>query len=180
MGKTFAYIDDDVLPEFAEPGRCDWCHTETALFTIYIDANGNPGDRACIRCIKTLPLRWIRPKDNERLVSSMIQQRYPKGSKSQNERFALTVELADEYRRTPCLPNFIQHDDWPHCCGDFTEYIGDAGTTRGAPYDDFQWWGDRHDPAAEHGIAGVIGGENRVSLFRCLHCPSKFWTFQCT
>lgn len=180
MGATFTYINDNVLSHFAEAGTCGWCEQSADLFTMYIDDGDGMGDRACVRCIKTLPLRWIYSKDNERIISSLINERYPKGTKSQDQRFALTVELCDDYRRTPRLPNFIQNDDWPNCCGDFTEYVGDAGISNHGPYDEFEWWGYEHDAAIEHGITGMMGGEDRVSLFRCLHCDNGFWTFQCT
>ncbi|QDT46014.1 hypothetical protein Pan258_00310 [Symmachiella dynata] len=160
--------------------RCDWCQTESSLYRINIENSQGFSDSACINCIKTLPLRWIYPKDNERIIAQLIDQRFPKGTKSQSQRFAFTVELCDDYRRTPCLPNFIQNDDWPHCCGDFTEFIGDAGTTFTGLYNEFDWWGHQDDMAREYGIEQLIDGEDRISLFKCLHCLRKFWTCQYT
>jgi|GEM_PF-5384688 len=180
MGDTFTYIADEVLQHFAIFEICNWCEQQADLFKIYIDDGKGMRDLACVRCIKTLPLRWICFKDDERRITSLINERYPKGTKSQDQRFALTVELCDDYRRTPRLPNFIQSDDWPTCCGDFTEYIGDAGRSVDGPYDGFEWWGYEDDVAIQHGITGMMGGEDRVSLFRCLHCECKYWTFQCT
>ncbi|MEK6239389.1 MAG: CbrC family protein, partial [Planctomycetales bacterium] len=172
MGGVFTYIADEILAKYAELGRCRWCKAEVDLYAIYIEDTDCLSDQACIQCIKTLPLRQIQPKSNERIISSLINERYPKGSKSQEQRFALTVEMCDDYRRTPCLPNFIHHDDWPFCCGDFTEYIGDAGETHNGPCEEFEWWGTEDDEAKEHGVEGMMG-EERVSLFQCLHCSSK-------
>jgi uncharacterized protein CbrC (UPF0167 family) len=180
MGTIFTYIADDILPHYAERGTCDWCQTESDLYTFYAEDDRGMADRSCVNCIKTLPLRQIYKKDNERIINSLINERYPKGTKSQEQRFALTVEMCDDYRRTPRLPNFIQNDDWPNCCGDFTEFIGDAGQSYTGSYDEFEWWGNENDGAIEYGIEGMMGGEDRVSLFRCLHCPKKYWTFQCT
>ena len=180
MGNVFKYIADDILPAYSESDTCDWCQTEADLYTIYIDDGSGMGDLACESCIKTLPLRWIYSKDNEGIIRSLIDTRHPKGAKSQDERFALAVEMCDEYRRTPRLPNFVQSVDWPHCCGDFAEFIGDAGDSHDGPLDGFEWWGHENDAAAGHGIEGMMGGEDPVSLFRCLHCPKKYWTYQCT
>jgi len=180
MGTIFTYIADDVLSNYSEAGTCAWCESNADLYTIYIDDGSGVADVACVKCIKTLPLRWIHPKDNERIIASLINTRYPRGTKSQDQRFALTVEMCDDYRRTPRLPNFIQNDDWPHCCGDFTEFVGDAGRSYLGPFDGFEWWGDENDGAIEYGIDGMIGGEDRISLFRCMHCSKRYWTFQCT
>ncbi|MDP6353744.1 MAG: hypothetical protein QF473_01485 [Planctomycetota bacterium] len=147
---------------------------------MYIDDGKGTHDLACVKCIKTLPLRWIYPKEDERKITSLINARYPKGKKSQDQRFALTVEMCDEYRRTPRLPNFVQDVDWPHCCGDFTEYVGDAGKFYQGPFDGFDWWGYEEDFAIENGIEGMMDSESGVSLFRCLDCTNKFWTCQYT
>ena len=179
MGKVFKYISDEILPSYASKGICSWCETETELYTFYAEDERGMATDACSNCIKTMPLKFIYWKSNERLIQSLVNERYPKGTKSQDQRFALTVEMCDEYRRTPRLPNFIQNDDWPNCCGDFTEFIGDAGRSYNGPYEEFQWWGYEQDVAIEHGIEGMMGGEDRVSLFQC-NCGNKFWTFQCT
>jgi hypothetical protein len=187
MGKTFKYISDAILPAYAEQRQfCPICARHVELFRIYIDRplpDGSEGtlDCACAACIKTIPLLWIRPKDDERIIPELINERHPKGTKSQEQRFALSVEMADEYRRTPRLPNFVHTVDWPHCCGDFAEYVGDAGTTHRGPYQDFEWWGYDDDLAAEYGIEGMMDKDaDRVSLFRCPSCGKRYWTCQQT
>ena len=179
MGTVFKYIADDILAHHSRRDVCGWCELETELFTFYWDDGEGMSDQSCVKCIKTMPLSFIYGKTNERLISSLVNQRYPKGTKSQDQRFALTVEMCDEYRRTPRLPNFRQNDDWPSCCGDFTEFIGDAGESYTGPYEGFEWRGYEKDMAIEQGIEGTMGGEDRVSLFRC-QCEKKYWTFQCT
>ncbi|WP_425395859.1 hypothetical protein [Aeoliella sp.] len=134
MGKIFTYITDEVLSKYAEPGTCDWCNTDSGLYRIYIEVEGDMGDRACLKCIKSLPLRWILPKDDERIIGSLINERYPKGTKSQSQRFARTVEMCDDCRRTPRLPNFIQNDDWPQCCAPSQRTMSNGERT----YDDIQ------------------------------------------
>lgn len=183
MGQLFTYIADEVLADHSRHDMCPWCETRTELYRIFIENDDDSCDEACVRCIKTLPLRWLAPKDDERRISQLINQRYPKGTKSQDQRFALTVEAADAYRRTPCLPNFVQGEDWPHCCGDFTEFIGDAGKSgpfAQGPFEAFTWWGDEDDCAVEEGVEGMMDAEDAVSLFRCRHCEKSYWTFQCT
>jgi hypothetical protein len=171
MGKTFKYIADAILLAYAQKRPfCPICARQVELFRIYIDrprGDGSEGtlDCACPSCIKTIPLRWIRPKDDERIVPELVNERHPKGTKSHEQRFALCVEMADEYRRTPRLPDFVQNVDWPHCCGDFAEYIGDAGATHKGPYQDFEWCGYDDDLTAEYGIEGMIDQDaDRVSF----------------
>jgi hypothetical protein len=181
MGTIFKYISDEILDAYKESEPCPYCERKADVFRISMDdGEEGPTSEACVTCIRTLPLRWISPKNDERRIATLVNERYPKGTKSQDERFALTVEMCDDYRRTPRLPNFIQRDDWPHCCGDFTEFIGDAGTTYRGSLEGFTWWGDKHDAAVEDGIEQLAGGQDRVSLFRCLSCEKKYWTFQCT
>ncbi len=179
MGTIFKYIADEVLRHHSVRGVCGWCEKEADLFTFYAEDADGMADQSCSGCIKTMPLKCIYAKSNERIITSLINERHPKGTKSQDQRFAMTVEMCDEYRRTPRLPNFCQNDDWPHCCGEFTEFIGDAGRSHAGPYDDFEWWGYEKDAAVEYGIEGMMGGEDRVSLFRCA-CGKRYWTFQCT
>ncbi|QGJ70886.1 Hypothetical protein PBC10988_25850 [Planctomycetales bacterium 10988] len=185
MGTIFRYIDDSILPHYVEKEKhCQVCEQEKPQYQIYIDIEFEDSVEqyfsACAECIRKIPLRYFSPKDDEGIIQQLVNQHHPKGTKSASQRFAMMVNICDEYRRTPRLPNFIQHDDWPHCCGDFAEFIGDAGETFFGPYHEFEWWGPENDGALEYGLEGMIGGEDRVSLFRCLACEKKYWTFQCT
>ena len=181
MGSVFKYIADEILSDYAERSLCPWCGESAALYPhpIEDEESNREEEMACVKCIQTLPLGWLRPRDDEHKITNLINKKHPKGTKSQDQRFALTVEMADEYRRTPYLFASAQSDDWPQCCGDFTEFIGEAGKTHSGQFDDYQWWGPEDDMAVEDGIAAIMQVE-QVPLFRCAACATKYWTFQDT
>ena len=178
MGKVFKYISDEALEISVIKGEsCPICNDEIDLYSASIDGDDEDYSEACINCIKTVPLSWIRPKDDERKIQNLINQKYPKGTKSQDQRFALVVELADEYRRSPNIPIFMQRDDWPDCCGDFTEYVGLAKS--GGSFSDFILWGEE-DYFTQNGIEGLVDHEDGVPLFKCKECQKRYWLFQTT
>ena len=119
---------------------------------------------------------WIASGNIREFVNSHFEE-VPHSKGDSAEKIAAIFR---EFMATPVLPNFIQTVDWPFCCGDFTRFIGDAGITYYGPYSDFQWWGYEDDLAIEHGIEGMMGGEDRVSLFECLTCDTSYWTCQNT
>ena len=182
MGKVFKYISDEVIGKYGFIDHCQICNKKTQLVNIFIENEKEDIllTEACINCIKTIPLEWICHKSDERLIPNLINIKYPKGTKSQDERFALTVNMASEYRRTPYLPNLGIEIDWPKCCGDFAEFIGDAGSTYKDPLEGFEWWGFEDDYAKTTGIEKMMQSDDKVSLFKCSDCNKKFWTYQCT
>ena len=179
--KTFKYISEGALEEYGYEDKCYWCKQEAKLYRILIEnvETEQESDEACIQCIKTLPLKWIYPKDDEKKIASLINKKYPKGTKTQDQRFALTVETCDEYRRTPQLCSFVQSIDWPDCCGDFTEFLSDAKDYEG-DFTEFLWWGEDNHFAKEQGLEVAIGNEGPCVLYKCLTCSKKYWTHQCT
>ena len=179
--KTFKYIVEEALQKFGSRGNCYWCNQDSKLYRIFIEdeESGKQSDQACIKCIKTLPLKWFDPKDDERKISTLINKKYPKGTKSQDQRFALTVETCDEYRRTPQLQTFLQGVDWPDCCGDFTEFVDLAEQYEGN-LEKFIWWGEENHFAKEQGLPKAMENEDSCMLYQCLTCEQSYWTIQCT
>ena len=180
MVKTFKYINQDILEKYSSEGSCPVCDKKEKLYCFYWDDGQGFCDSSCINCIKTMPLNWICPKEDESSIQNLINKKYPKGTKSGDQRFALVLETADEYRRTPRLPNFIQGEDWPTCCGEFSEFVGDAGRTYEGTLEGFEWYGYENDMCKEQGIEETMTGEDRVSLFQCKECEKKYWTCQYT
>lgn len=173
MGKKFKYISDEALNASTYiDDICPVCNKQTDLYPLYIDDNGDHVfTEACEYCIKTMPLSWIEPKSDEKKIATLINKKYPKGSKSQEQRFSLTVELADIYRRTPLLPRSPPDFDWPDCCGDFAEFCGVAN--EGGTYNDFILWGEE-DYYTQNGIEALLKHEDKVLLFECNNCGKKY------
>jgi hypothetical protein len=109
---------------------------------------------ACAACIRSVPLEDICTWESEREVAAHLRSHDESLSPEELER--RREAICRELRRTPRVPPFCQDDDWPLCCGDFTEYVGRSGLPEG--------WDD-------------LGG---LSLFRCPRCSKEFEVFQHT
>ena len=181
MGIKFKYICDRILRLSVEFGTCDFCELQSDLYCKLIDDDaGNITDAACEACIRSLPLDWLTADYNEQLVRRMARERFPSRhhKDDKNVYFAKTLE---EFRRTPDLPNLITWGQWPYCCSDFTEYIGDAGLTYLESYEDFTWFGPEDHCDLAIGLKKLASSPNLqsmdpISLFRCLTCSVKYWT----
>lgn len=89
--------------------------------------------------------------------------------------------VIEEYHRMPHLP-FFQGEVWPMCCGDLTEYIGDHPSS-GTSYGDYQPWQPMDTLVARFKLEDFYPLEKlpvmyTMALFRCLHCPKRYWVFQ--
>ena len=180
----FKYIDDAILPMYAKADECFACGEFRNVFLLLgefiIDGEEVYAEVACGECIQNYEMTNYGRNETENSIRQKIDMHYEKGKLSEEERQKKTKEIFCEYKATPRLPNFIQYDDWPFCCGDFAVFIGDAGQSYNGNYDDFSWWGSQNCYAVEQGISSLINGEDRVSLFRCSRCFNKFWTWQST
>lgn len=191
MGKTFKYIDDEVLQKRGLPGHCPLCETDGLIYSFQCDVN-DPNvdvdvvDEACASCIRTVQFDFSFGKRQLNQVRAMINSHYPKGALSGAERRARAEAILAEFQRTPDLPSFVQEEDWPHCCGDYCEYIGEPHSAAPGDLDHYQYWqgGPGENPSGEtiydltpHERLAVLGG---VSGFRCNACGHHYWTFQCT
>ncbi len=179
---TFRYIDESILSAYARHDWCSVCDAYTNVFfllgTVILNGKEESASRVCVLCLRSHEYREDGLLDSIRRMLDRPQQN--DDDVAENERDAQARRIMSEYLVTPKLPNFCQCEDWPFCCGDFTQFIGDAGETYHGSYEGFEWWGDEGDGAVEYGIEGMMGGEDSVSLFQCPRCRRKYWTFQCT
>ena len=187
MGSLFRYIADNIAGS-TEPGECPSCLRQLPLFPIRVAIEGDEwsitAERAqtlCSDCIRRLPLRRFAPRNGEPTVQQIISAHFPKGTLSGNQRISKLVSICDEYRRTPTFPLFLQDEDWPWCCGDFCEYLGNP-----ASYEEsirigreMQFWGG--DYRQKYGDMTLEPESlNEVCLFRCLTCDKRVFTWQMT
>jgi hypothetical protein len=187
MGTRFRFISDEALTQAAvtdEP--CPRCQRPVPLFKIRasVTEDGEPEEveSLCEECIKAIRLHQLGPKDTERLIPAIIDRHHPKGALTGEQRFRRAVELCDEFRRTPDLPSFVQWERWPHCCGEFAEYLGQE-LPAGASYEDYQCWEPQDAVVRACALRDFYPLEKiscywSMALFRCLHCPNRFWVFQ--
>lgn len=139
---------------------------------------------AVISCIRSLPLRRLQPRENERKVQQLISAFFKKGSLSGEERINRLVNICDEFRRTPYIPLFLQGEDWPYCCGDFTEYIGapDSYPEAARVAREVSYWSEGPDDFVEFFGEEALEPEDldEICVFRCLECRSQVFTWQAT
>ena len=180
----FKYIDESILQHYASPGSCCGCGREAYVFILMrdliIDGEEVEVDEVCESCLRDHEITEYDATRTRNHIGQMVNAHHGKGNLSKVERRLKVENIFSEFMATPKLPNFVQRIDWPTCCGDFTRFIGDAGSSYRGPYDGFEWWGSENDVAVGYGIEGMIGVEDPVSLFACLSCTRKFWTYQTT
>ena len=191
MGRLFKYISDELIDNHDEEGECPVCGREAKLFDMDCapnadewDVNEDRVDEMCADCIRRIPLRKLSPREPERLAQQIINQKYPKGSLSGQQRQEKWVGLCDEFRRTPEIALFLQGEDWPSCCGDFVELIGSPETEEEAIRigREMDYWD--HRPASFTELYGDMTLEpedlEEINIFRCLSCDKKVFIWQCT
>lgn len=180
----FRYIGESLLRHYVTQDTCAGCNTHAHVFwllrDLLVEGEEIEAEYVCYDCLRRHEITDLDADRTRNAIATALNAHFPAGSLSGAERERRVDEIFREFMATPKLPNFIQDVDWPSCCGDFTIFVGDAGSTNQGPYDGYDWWGPDEDGAMEHGIEGMMGGEDRVSLYQCPRCQCKYWTFQCT
>ena len=185
MGLTFRYIDDAILPLYLIKGEeCQACDRPRDLYRFYEDlptpdGSPSPVDAVCAECLQSGSFQFGLRGTLIGRVTQFVNRHFTRGTLSGEARRQRIETILGDYLRTPHLPN-IAWDDWPDCCGDFTEFVGDAGSTYRGSFDGFEFRGPEDDVCIRYGIEGNMRGEDRVSLFRCLACGKKCWTLRYT
>ena len=187
MGSLFRYIADDVAGR-AERDECRLCQRHVPLYPIEAAIEDDEWSvrahcvhKLCVDCIRRLPLRRFVPRNGERIVQEMINEHYPKGTLSGEQRINKLVSICDEYRRTPTFPLFLQGEDWPWCCGNFCEYLGVPGSYEESIRIGREmecWEGNFQELYGEMTLEPE--SLNEVCIFRCLTCGKQVFTWQMT
>lgn len=92
------------------------------------------------------------------------------------------LRFIEQFHRTPYICQ-MQHPVWPICCGDFTEYIGEAPIA-GTEYSDYECWlpqdwlVERFKLADFYPLSKISAVLHSMALFRCHQCEKKYWDFQ--
>ena len=71
----------------------------------------------------------------------MVNQHCNKSELTGERRFNKAVEICDELRRTSDVLRYLQGEDWPCCCGEKAEYVGDIPADAAAHHD-YECWDD--------------------------------------
>ncbi|UJF25221.1 hypothetical protein L0B52_03465 [Suttonella sp. R2A3] len=181
MGTHFSYIADQALPSLEEEEVCQHCEQEGikayAVRATILDpslsadpelAEEEPQlNYACESCIKSGNLALDEDYLND------LKASLPKGlhNRIENPQFA----------HQPYI-QFLHHNDWPFCCHDLTEYIGETPEAD-EDYATFTCWRPMSPSVADYALQDFYPLENiepffTMRLFRCLHCAAKYWNFQ--
>lgn len=196
MGTKFKYMTDNAIESAKAVINCERCSSDAPTYMIeaILDHDVNDdiddvdpidldeGRALCLSCIRAIPLRCLRPRQSELHVQAVVNHHFPKGTLSGEERFNRAVEICDEMRRTPKVFMFLQCQDWPTCCGEFTEYVG-REPANGNDFTDYECWDEADSFIANFSLSDFypldkIEVLSSMSLFHCIHCDHKFWVFQ--
>ena len=191
MGSIFKYIDDSLLPGGVEPDPCPNCDRGADAYLIDAtpeqeewDVYGPRVESLCVECIRSIPLRRLQPRDCEKKIQQLINAHFKKGTLTGAERHNRFVGICDEFRRTPQLPLFLQGEDWPYCCGDFSEFIGTPGSYEESIRIGREMSHWDHGPEDYESMYGEMTLEpeelKEVNIFRCLQCGNRVFTWQAT
>jgi hypothetical protein len=77
---------------------------------------------ACASCLRAGRVAHIFEWVTDESIRAYVRE-YLRGQPAKKRKH-LEAKLRDALRRTPRAPWFAQRDDWPMCCGDLTEFIG--------------------------------------------------------
>jgi hypothetical protein len=193
MGTVFRYIADEALrpAEAAFKRTCQVCG-QKGVDVYRADGNvGLPDGRvaggvgvavACADCLRGGRVEKTCAFDVDEVIHRYLEKLY---RRDRTCLFILRrlVELAAAYRQTPDGPLFLQHNDWPLCCGDLTEFTGSPKNkkelvrlTKTGVY----WEGQVKKSRVDFEETGPPESYTEVSIFRCLACQKVYWTWQFT
>ena len=155
MGQAFRYVADASLDAHRHRDLpCPLCGGTAEVYPFYAEPEGGYITEACRQCIRSMPLNRIVNWESEKRAVGHLREVAP--ALPAAELAGRLAAMCEELRRTPRVPQFVQNDEWPLCCGDFAEYDGRPGLPEG-------WDG--------------LGG---LSLFRCPRCEQEFEVLQHT
>ena len=179
MGKTFCYIADDAM--FPCDGEeCHLCETEESPLYLYFGEIIHPEHAANPQLAREEP--EISELCAECILSGHVRRNADVRIQKTINRFAKDKQAAWEaFHRTPDIPLFLQYTDWPMCCGDWCEFVGVPSSydeSKVVP-DNYHYWED--SPKAWKSDFELMPETLReISLFRCLDCEEKLFTWQFT
>ena len=185
MGTVFRYIADSVVAVRGQRKRCELCGTDDVRV---FDSFGTPsdGDEAadeveivCAKCLNAE--RLIHEDENvvKRAVEKWIGQHC--ADEDRQTKKQIRKHLWSAFQRTPRLPRQNMDIDWPICCRDLTEYLGEPdGRDACLAFcrDAIFWsWGDtsKLDDDAQIDLNAYVD-LFEFQNFQCLHCGNKYWT----
>ena len=185
VGTLFRYVSDPALKLAETDTTCDRCQSRAVSYEVEVQLDVDTQyefHALCVDCSRSLPLRVFRARHSELGIQSAVNHHHPKGTLSGEQRLNRTVDICDEIRRTPKILMFLQNDDWPTCCGELTEFVGENPPT-GHDYSEYECWDDPDSFIAQFKLSDFyplhkMQVMRTMSLFHCLHCPSKYWVFQ--
>lgn len=181
MGSTFRYISDAAMEE-SDLGECQHCESPgipsynyrgeiidpTLAANSELASKDNGIFAACAPCIHGGNLRKdeyelgrVRP-----IIDSFASDR---------------IAAVRSYHLIPHIPLMMQDEDWPMCCGDWCEFIGnppDYEASVRVPFE-YQFW-DHRPVNRKRDYELRPESLREVCLFRCLSCPRTYFIWQPT
>lgn len=180
MGSLFENVEDGALRTVSGARECHHCASqEVQVFRFN-------GDIIDPRHAADPQLAIDDPEVSEVcadcILGGNIRRRVPSEVHDLVSRFASDAESAlKAFGVMPGIPLFMQYEDWPIHCGDWTEYQGSpvsADECASVPDSRAYWergplkWQSQHPLRPE--------SMTDVNLFRCKACELRLFTFQFT
>jgi hypothetical protein len=181
MGSTFRYIADDAL-RVSELGDCQFCERPGVPSYKYTGIIVHPSQAAnaalaaeepelfaaCADCIHA---GHVRKDDYE--ISRILDVL--------NAFATDQARAVSDYHLTPHIPLMMQDEDWPFCCNDWCEFIGNPADDEASVRvpANFTYWDHRPTPC-QWDFELRPESLREVCLFRCLSCPKTYFIWQPT
>lgn len=117
----FKYFDNVLENAEFTDIPCEICGSQkNCLEGLYFECDDI--NSACIDCLSKGKIKVnITEFIKERIIAHLKEN-----NKNEDEIERKVKMLVDELERTPPVP-WIQYNDWPICCNDFTKYLGEWG-----------------------------------------------------
>ncbi len=187
MGKVFRYISDGAL-RTTRVRTCEICKvpdvdTYNAPAEIELpDGSRKEVFNVCADCLRAGRIcEHFDDWTTRRVIDQWMQSHFR--NLDRQARKVARRRLVSGFQCTPRIPEFINDTDWPFCCGDLAEFIGQPNTQEQCV--DFcrtqQFWEAAEEAEWDDRIPLQPPLElYEFNFFACLRCPKRYWVWQTT
>lgn len=181
MGKQFKYVADEALTSLEDDSECQHCGKSDV--TVY-DFQGeiiNPELSAAPEIAKEEPEIYYACKTCIESGNLIPDDFHEDEIKRASPTSLHSVIESKEFRCKPYVM-FLQGPQWPYCCDDMTEYLGEV-PNKGDNYSQYKCWEPMSPAVSNHQLADFYPLDKlevlySMNLFKCQHCQTKYWNFQ--
>ena len=182
MGNKFKYIADAVLSKLLESDEeCQHCGKKDRDVYAFNGEIINPNLSFDVELAKDEPEIYYACEECIKSGNLIPDEYIEDEIKRKSPDTMQGIIEGVEFRQKPYVM-FLQNPEWPYCCGDMTELIGET-PLEGTHFDEYKCWEPMSPAVSEFQLKdfyplGKLDVLYTMNLFHCNECSSKYWNFQ--